>query len=475
MGKMTKKEMPMWAKTGHRKPTTRREFLAAGLIPFTANMLMPGLVGLLASPMRAFAAEPNCPDTAGVLPSFVTINLSGGAGLSGNFIPRDAGGQLLPSYTKIGGGTSGNIQLAPDLAVGNQPGPFGANVGANGSTAGFLLGLRAGAPTALANTSVVGVCVQSRDDAADNAFDASGMVYKAGLVGSMLPNMGTANTPTGIQQQAALVSPPTPLVVRSVNDIANSIGYTAALRNLTADQRLKVARLVSSLSNSQAAKLNAMPATAQVQSLVQCAGIRNQELMSANGAPPLPATVAAAFGNPAANNQQNVYANMVYNSLAGNGGVVNINLGGYDYHDGSRTTGDNMDTQAGTLVGRVLESAKAMNKKIFVYVTSDGATTSNDSNTPGAAWVSDRGTGGLAMFFLFDPAARPVTNGLQIGNYTAGQVANDGTFVGSEPAQAAQAVFANYMKFAGRMDLFEKVIPSSAPLSGAVLNGVLRV
>jgi hypothetical protein len=193
--------------------------------------------------------------------------------------------------------------------------------------------------------------------------------------------------------------------------------------------------------------------------------------------PPLPANIQAVWNvaGAAANNSDNVFANMVYNSLAGNGGVVNIELGGYDYHDGGRTTGDAQDRKAGLVVGKLLESAKAMNQKIFVYVCADGATTSSDSNNPGAPWVSDRGTGGLAMFFMFDPAARPATTGLQIGQFTAGQVADDTSFVGGDPGQAAQAVFANYMKFSGRMDLFQNVIPSSSALSGAVLNNVLKI
>lgn len=471
MGKMTKKEMPMWAKTGHSKPVSRREFLAHGLIPFAASALVPGALGLLGTPFGAQAATGTCPTSTGILPSFVTLNLAGGAGLAANFIPRDAGGQLLPSYSKIGGGTASNLVLDNTTMAVNGAGPFLAG-------SGFLTGLIAGAPTALTNTSVIGICVQSRDDSAENQFDASGMVFKAGLVGSMLPNMGTESTPNGLSNKSAVVSPPTPLNVNSVTDIANSIGYTAALRNLSAPQKGMIARLVASLSTSQAAKLNSLSSTAQVQQLVDCAGVKNAQLIAQNGAPAVPANVQAIWGvnaGTAANNEANVFANMVYNSLAGNGGVVNLQMGGYDYHDGSRTTGNTRDTNAGTAVGRVLESAKAMNQKVVVYVTSDGAVTSTDSANPGANWVSDRGTGGLAMVFMFDPAGRPKTSGLQIGNFTAGQVANESTFVGASPAQAAQAAFANYMKFAGRMDLFNKVIPSTAPLSGAILTEVLKI
>lgn len=477
MGKVTKKEMPMWAKTGHAKPVTRRDFLAHGLIPFAASALVPGALGLLTAPFGASANAATCESGGGILPSFVTVNLSGGAGLAGNFIPRDKGGQLLPSYGKIGGGTSANISLAPDLAVNGQ-GPFGANTAGGGGVSTFLAGLRAGAPTALANTSVVAVCVQSRDDSAENFFDASGMVYRAGLVGSMLPNMGTVKTPSGLSMKSAFLSPPSPLVVGSVVDIANSIGYTASLRNLSVDQKTKISRLVANLSSEQAKKFASISSVEEVKNLVECAGIKNQALIAANGAPTVSAGVMTAWGVNANTNdrdQNKIFANMIFNSLEGNGGVVNLQLGGYDYHDGSRNTGDTKDQAAGQVVGRILESAKAQNKKIFVYVTSDGATTSAESATPGSSWVSDRGSGGLALFFMYDPAGRPATNGLQIGSYTAGQIADDSTFVGNDPAQAAQVVFANYLKFSKRMDLFAKVFPGNVQLSGALLDSLLRV
>ena len=46
MGK-NKKEMPMWAQLGHTKPVTRREFLATGVIPFSAWAVGPSIATLL--------------------------------------------------------------------------------------------------------------------------------------------------------------------------------------------------------------------------------------------------------------------------------------------------------------------------------------------------------------------------------------------------------------------------------------------
>src|SRR5262245_28468294 len=103
MGKVTKKEMPVWAKLGHKKPVTRREFLGYGLIPFAASAFVPGALSLLVSPEAEAAL---CASSGGGLVPFITLNLSGGASISSNFLPFDAGGSPLASYTKLGMGNN---------------------------------------------------------------------------------------------------------------------------------------------------------------------------------------------------------------------------------------------------------------------------------------------------------------------------------------------------------------------------------
>ncbi len=474
MGKVTKKEMPVWAKLGHSKPVTRREFLGYGMIPFAASALVPGALGLL-SP-QAFAAECAAPSANALIP-FVTLNLSGGAGISSNFLPRLASGDLLPSYTKMGmGNNTGANALTPTAE-------FGVNswATANGNAIGqMLVGIRANADAAtLANTSVVAMCVQSQDDTSNNKFDATGLIFKGGLVGSMIPNVGARASATGLNQQASLVNPPPPLVVRSYTDIANSIGYTRALQtSLSVAQRQKLAKLVGDLSTSQARKLASVNSTAGVQDLIECAGIKNVEIAAGAAVDPLAnAQVATRWGinaNTAANNQQRVFAAMVYNGLLGQAGTVNLELGGYDYHDGTRTTGDTRDREAGVAIGRILDTARILGKKVMLYVTSDGSVVSDENAAPGANWTSDRGSAGMALLFFYDPAGRPATSGFQIGHYTTGQVADDKTPVGNSPELAAQAVFANWAKFNKNMALYTKVIPNGS-LSGAVLDSVIKV
>jgi hypothetical protein len=45
--------LPSWAAGGHGRPTTRREFLAHGLIPFAAYLAMPQLIQVLSSQAHA--------------------------------------------------------------------------------------------------------------------------------------------------------------------------------------------------------------------------------------------------------------------------------------------------------------------------------------------------------------------------------------------------------------------------------------
>lgn len=482
MGKVTKKEMPLWAKMGHAKPRTRREFLGYGIIPFAARALVPGALGLLTAPFSQANAANCATESAGSVP-FVTLNLAGGAGLSANYLPLDAGGNPLPSYSKMGNGSGGNIP-ARMSEFGN------ANFATPNGTIGgqFIAGVRLRASQAARdNTAFVAGCVQSRDDSGENAFDASGMAFKGGLVGSILPNLGSRGTPTGINQKPSTLSPPPPLVVNSFANLTNSIGFTRALATgLTPDQRNKVAKLASSLTGSQARRLASINSAAHVTNLVECAGIKNTQLVAGGSSavdplldPAVGAAIATLYGiNANTAGEQRVFSAMVYNALMGNAGTINLERGGYDYHDGTRTRGDQLDREAGEAVGRMLEMAHLMQKPIFIYVTSDGSVVSPDSPNAGTVWTSDRGNAGMFYLIMYRPTGRPTVTGPQIGHYNIGQEAEESTPIGNSPETAAQAAFANYTRFAYGSNwesVYRRVIPRGGALDGAVLESVVKV
>ena len=51
---------------------------------------------------------------------------------------------------------------------------------------------------------------------------------------------------------------------------------------------------------------------------------------------------------------QNVFGAMAYNTLNLQAGPAHICLGGYDYHNGTRTLGNERDLEAGLLIGRII-------------------------------------------------------------------------------------------------------------------------
>ena len=164
---------------------------------------------------------------------------------------------------------------------------------------------------------------------------------------------------------------------------------------------------------------------------------------------------------------------MAYNSIKNQAGAVSLEIGGYDYHNNTRTTGDAKDQEAGEAVGRILETAALLNRPVMVYVMSDGAVVSAKSNARDSVWSSDQGSAGVAYLFYFNPVGRPATSSFQIGSFTAGQAADDKFVTGNSPEQAAAAVFANYLMANKRMDLFNPI--AGRALDQASLNQVIKI
>src|SRR5690606_2721530 len=88
----------------HKKPVTRRDFLAQGFITGAATLVAPGILGSLLNPRVANALSPDlqtlaagvCNITAGAgkIP-FICFDLAGGANMVGsNVLVGKEGGQL---------------------------------------------------------------------------------------------------------------------------------------------------------------------------------------------------------------------------------------------------------------------------------------------------------------------------------------------------------------------------------------------
>jgi hypothetical protein len=247
--------------------------------------------------------------------------------------------------------------------------------------------------------------------------------------------------------------------------------------------------LVSDLSGSQARAIaSANSSSSQTLSkLVQCATGKNIQLATQTNPgidPKLDSdqTVTnlwqmnngnAQFGRT--QDERTIFGSMVYNGLKGNSGSVGIELGGYDYHGQGAATQMQKDFDAGQLVGKILATAQAMNKRVFIHITSDGSVGAPAGSGLRAGFTSDRGSGGMSYMIAFDPAGRPAmkndrTAPWQLGYYTNGQGAADDSIVGAAD-KAGVAAFANYLAFAKQTSLFGKVL---SPLSTSDQDQILR-
>lgn len=461
---VAKKEIPMTEL--HGRPISRRELLASGIIPFAGAISLPPLLSIFAKAGVAEAADLVCPGAGrSALCPLIVLNLSGGAAMAANFVPRTRDLQLLSSYSKMGLGRGSTLQTQTEFS----------NRALFYQASGMLQGIRTGATLqTLTNTSFVGVCVRSQDDSAMNKFDISGMAAKAGVAGSILPNLGRANTVTGNKNLPAYVRPPAPLVVGRYEDIIGALGVSGSLASLSNTEKVQLFEMTKKLSNQQGRTIQSYTGGEILSHLMNCANTKNTDLAAGRGGASTDPLSSGAFStvwginaNTNRGSMEYVFAAMVYNALNGNAGTANLEMGGYDYHNGTRTLGDTQDQRAGLVMGRILQSFSVLNKKAVLVVTSDGAVTSPDSDTAGGPWSSDRGTAGAAYIMAYDPSGAHATRSSQLGHYTEGQAADDTFLTGGNPELAAGAIFANYLNFNSQIALLDRVIPrvfSSADL-----------
>ena len=156
-----------------------------------------------------------------------------------------------------------------------------------------------------------------------------------------------------------------------------------------------------------------------------------------------------------------------------------IQLGGYDYHDSTRATGEARDRAAGEAIGACLEYAARSCNDLVVYVFSDGSVSSDgqiDNSAEGGGkgiWRSDNSSTSAAFMLVYskdEAAGRPTmvadpsqlaTVRQQIGHFTSdGSVSTDATELSNSPASLSEAVILNYLALHGLDSQFESRLPN---------------
>jgi hypothetical protein len=148
--------------------------------------------------------------------------------------------------------------------------------------------------------------------------------------------------------------------------------------------------------------------------------------------------------------------------IDGNAAAGTIEMGGFDYHTGDRSTGEARDLNLGNCIGACLEYAARKGKPLMIYVFSDGSLASNgmiDSSVGGrgkGVWTADNQNVAATYFLVYSPTGRPVPAqsnpelSLQIGNFNPdGSQNTTGSPAGNNVPNLAQMVVLNYMALHG--------------------------
>ncbi|MGH7107800.1 MAG: hypothetical protein ACREFT_14980 [Acetobacteraceae bacterium] len=144
---------------------------------------------------------------------------------------------------------------------------------------------------------------------------------------------------------------------------------------------------------------------------------------------------------------------LVLNGFAGAG---TISLGGFDYHDNTRATGEMRNFKAGQMIGAVLEYAQRLGTPVMIYVFSDGSLTSSSmvDTTPAGrdklAWQGDSSAVAATFFLLYNPNGRTAPlNGAasqQIGYFSSdGSVVSTSSPGANSVVQLVEMVVLNYL------------------------------
>ena len=346
----------------HKRPITRRDFLAQGFISGAAMVVAPSLFGLFKS-QAAFAqaaVDCNLATGAGRIP-FVCFDLAGGANIAGsNVLVGGPGGQLdllsPAGYEKLG---------LPSTMLPSLPGQVNTELGlAFHADSAFLRGiLTKTSATTRANVNGAVICARSENDTGNNPHNPMYGINKAGADGNLVTLIGTEPSDSGGNSVApmSMIDPAArPTKVSTPSDVTGLVD-TGRLAQLLAPQ--DAAAVMAAVEQISESKLQHMTEDAIVEQLIRCGYVESTSLVSTFGNPALldplaDANITSIF-NGGELNQDKFRKTASVMKLAVNGfaGAGTIEFGGYDYHDGTRATGEVRDFEAGVAIGAVLEYA----------------------------------------------------------------------------------------------------------------------
>ncbi len=482
----------------HKKPVTRRDFLAQGFTTGAATVVAPTMIAALLKSQRAGAlsldieamkvpADCNITGGAGKIP-FICFDLAGGANISGsNVLVGQQGGQLdflsTQGYSKLG--------LPGDMLPNNATTNF-VNVEfglAFHSDSAFLRGMQSKTTaTTRANVNGAVIPARSENDTGNNPHNPMYGIAKAGAKGELLTLIGSQNSDSGGNSMApAMMMDPAnrPTKVDRRTDVVGLVDTGDVAKILSPSDTVSVLESMVRISEMKVGnsvtpgKVTTGLATAddkETRNRFRCGYVKTADTVETFSDPAAldPAAdpdITTIFGaNFGGDGEFQKTAAVMKLVVEGNAGAGTISMGGFDYHTGDRATGETRDFRAGQCMGACLEFAAARGKPLMLYVFSDGSLSSNgavDMSVNGRGkgqWTGDNQQTASAFFLVYSPAGRPTlldeggiptTRRQQLGYFRRdGDVETAGSPAGNNVVGLVQTVLLNYMALHGERGQF---------------------
>jgi hypothetical protein len=492
----------------HKRPTTRRDFLAQGFLTGAATVVAPTLLGTLMNPKMANALSTDVQDVAvnvckitagaGKIP-FICFDLAGGANIAGsNVLVGKAGGQMdflsTQGYSKLG---------LPPTMLPNNPTFVNTEFGlAFHSDSAFLRGMQARtAVTTRANVSGTIIAARSENDTGNNPHNPMYGLAKYGSKGELLTLIGSQNSDSGGNSMAPAMLMDTanrPTKVDRASDVTGLVD-TGELGTLFRDPRDTVAVMesiyrISKEKMDRSEGVGALPdegvrtgltGDAAAKSQFKCGYVKTADTIEKFNSPaalnPLLDTdilgpTGIFPGTSFSDGEYGKIAAIMKLVVNGYAGAGTASMGGFDYHTGDRSTGEARDFRAGECIGAALEYAARRQKPLMVYVFSDGSLSASnmvDNSTGGRgknSWQGDNQGTAAAFFLVYNPTGRPTLldeGGIpagrrqQIGYFTEGgdNVASSNP-AGNSVNNLVYTILLNYMALHGESASFSATFPT---------------
>ena len=452
----------------HPRPVSRRDMIRQGFLGGVGSAFIPSVFSLFASPASATVAgdiqtmAPSCTlgtESLKKVP-FICFDLAGGANFAGsNVLVGGRGGQLdfltTAGYSKLG--LPGDmIPPLPDATNGTTS-HVDEELGlAFHTDSAILMGIKERFITNRTNTNGIVIPARSDNDTGNNPHNPMYGIaqYALSSANSYNPRATTLDLDGSWAQLMALVGSrssvsggnsmaPQDLMVASLQPTkvdrasdARGLINTGSLMSLFNNDSAVAAQVLEAMARMSDDKLGQIQllsdpvADGNLKDMLRCGYVKSSDIAASFNSPDIldpfndvrivggsdtdgsydPIFTAAELNG---DREFQKTASIMKLVIEGRAGAGCVTMGGYDYHTGNRSTGEQRDLRAGRCMGACLEYAARRGVPLMLYVFSDGSVASNgmiDDSPMGrgkGVWTGDNSSTASAFILVYNPNGQP--------------------------------------------------------------------